>query len=476
MNQEQFTEMMQKLGDVATALSNVPGLANVTKGLTDMAKALNDNAAATTAATAAAQAATGAQNNTFHTDPMDAMNNGQEMKYLSKDAKYHYKTATQPLLGEDLFDVEPGNFQAFMNRLSDRADSIGFTKSNGIAIVKVGGKDVNVIADYGAASYDEIATHEKALLTKNDRKTQDSKMLHDLLVNSLSTEGYKRIQVWRDQYIFVLTDSSTPPVERKYYAGLCLLKVIVRESYLDSNATVTQLKLQLGQLHVYIEENGSDIVAFNAHVKAIIDGLSARGESSSDLLPNLFKGYKRVSDKGFRSYITAIENNHDDGTKAIDPSTLMVKAQAYYKKRLTTTESEPWDVDQNSQKIMALEAKIRELSKKREKGPKLDADKPAATPKWKKENVKPSNVNEVKEWMGRKWYWCGHETGGKCGGKWRNHMPQQCRGIPDKRKAEVDDKAEQKRKSKTKKVVEAYNALIDKREDSDGEVESDGSE
>ena len=80
--------------------------------------------------------------------------------------------------------------------------------------------------------------------------------------------------------------------------------------------------------------HGSDIVAFNAYVQSQSDGLAACGEIISNLLVNLFKGYKTVKDKPFLNYLQTIENGHEDGSALTDTPNLMLCAVNFYKNRL----------------------------------------------------------------------------------------------------------------------------------------------
>jgi hypothetical protein len=137
--------------------------------------------------------------------------------------------------------------------------------------------------------------------------SQNSKILFDMLMASLSTTGLIRVQTWKGDYTVTIGGVS-------YDCGLCLFKVIVRESYLNSNATVSTLRLNLTSLDTYIKENGGDLVAFNAYVQSQVDGLAARGERTEDLIVNVFKGLKMVKDKPFIEHLHTIENAHEDGT------------------------------------------------------------------------------------------------------------------------------------------------------------------
>ena len=58
---------------------------------------------------------------------------------------------------------------------------------------------------------------------------------------------------------------------------------------------------------------GSDVSKLNLRVKDLLDSLAAHGESTLDLMPNLYKGYKVASDLTFTAYITQKESNLEDG-------------------------------------------------------------------------------------------------------------------------------------------------------------------
>ena len=44
----------------------------------------------------------------------------------------------------------------------------------------------------------------------------------------------------------------------------------------------------------------SDVTQFNDIVKAQLDALQSRGETSNDIMVNLFKGYKAITDSQFK--------------------------------------------------------------------------------------------------------------------------------------------------------------------------------
>ena len=109
---------------------------------------------------------------------------------------------------------------------------------------------------------------------------------------SLSKVGKAKIMVWGKQY----------KINRKG-SGNLLLKKIIRESHLDSNATTMVIRRQLSYLDTYINTIGCDITKFNVYVQNLLEGLASRGETTNDLLSNLFKCYQAVSYHTFVKYI-----------------------------------------------------------------------------------------------------------------------------------------------------------------------------
>ena len=82
---------------------------------------------------------------------------------------------------------------------------------------------------------------------------------------------------------------------------------------MDTNATSRQIRDNLSTLDSYMRYIKSDVPAFNMHVRSLLDSLRACGETSNNLLNNLFRGYKAASDSTFVQYIQRKEEQYDDG-------------------------------------------------------------------------------------------------------------------------------------------------------------------
>ena len=109
-------------------------------------------------------------------------------------------------------------------------------------------------------------------------------MVYHCLMNSLSKVGKVKVSVWNSQYKV----NGLP-------SGNLVLKVIIREIHLDTNAKTTSIITQLISMDAYIGTIGCDITKFNTHVKFLLAGVSSRGETSNYLLTKLFKGYNAAS-------------------------------------------------------------------------------------------------------------------------------------------------------------------------------------
>jgi hypothetical protein len=95
--------------------------------------------------------------------------------------------------------------------------------------------------------------------------------------------------------------------------SILLLKVIIRDSYVDMNAMTTYIRDQLSRCDELLPVIDYDIVKLNLHVQSLLEALNARGEMTPDLLTNLFKGYKAAKDEKFVKYTEKKEEFYEEG-------------------------------------------------------------------------------------------------------------------------------------------------------------------
>jgi hypothetical protein len=175
-----------------------------------------------------------------------------------------------------------------------RAQEFGWNDLvNGILQIPEDANDPNsptvyLIGNYGQIPLATIREFESTYLQVGCRPVQDTIMLFKCLMNSISKEAKNKILIWHNQYSV-----------NGYSSGNLLLKIIIRESHLDTNATTSSIRTKLSRLDTYIVTIASNLTKFNGYVRFLIDSLAARGETSNDLLTNLFKGYAAATDKVF---------------------------------------------------------------------------------------------------------------------------------------------------------------------------------
>ena len=411
----------------------------------------------------------------FHLNPSASFRG--TLDYTTTASKKLYKSATSSLFDtSEKYNCEPGEMLNFLRELDTRAIEYGWNDEiSGILWIP---EDVNDPAstlrylprEYGRIDMGEIAEFERTYLGRELRTAQDAYMLYMCLLNSLTKEAKMKIQIWESEYIIENNRGTKVP------SGNLLLKVIIRESHLDTNATTQSIRTKLSNLDRYIVTIGNDITKFNGYVKGLVQSLAARGERTEDLLSNLFKGYQAVADRNFLKYINGKQEKYEEGKK-YTPDQLMQLADNKYR---LLKEKGIWDTPSESEeKILALEAKIAELTKSsnlvrssRRKKKQTDNDeptgkkgsrKPKATekPKWMFQRPKEEDLLKPRSWNGSQWWYCHKDTGGKCNGTYRIHKPQDCKGMANKRsrpEGQGNDASEQN--SRSLKLAKAMTTIV----------------
>ncbi len=338
----------------------------------------------------------------------------------------------------------------------------------------------SILESHGEIDIDTTRAFEESYVAGQSRSAQDAAALYRCLMNSISKEGKKKILVWEDQY---QVDT--------YGSGNLLLKITIRESHLDTNATSASIRKKLTNLNRYLQTIGHDITKFNNYVKLLEDGLRSRGEATNDLLINLFKDYVACTDKEFIDYIRRKEDSFKEGA-AITPDQLMQYADEKYKSLL---QKRIWNApDANEEKILALQVEINKLKnnkKKNKQSGNKNGDKNTKSgkkkkPNWFNQRPDENELSIPKEWNNATWYYCHKDTGGQCDGRWRQHKPSQCKGKAhqffdsrkktdekkgtSKRKLSNDNDAKKKRALKLKESIRAASAVV---KDSEGSTSSD---
>jgi hypothetical protein len=405
--------------------------------------------------------------------------------FTSRAGKGVFRYSTEKL-DEELYNCQPDGMIQFLHSLSVRALEYGWDNEvTGIMMIPEDATNVlsninNLIENYGQISLDTIQAFEATYIDQPIRPAQDTYMLYKCLMNSISKEGKSKIMIWRSQFHV----GGLP-------SGNLLLKVIIRESHLDTNATISTIRTKLSNLDSYMLSIGGDIEKFNTYVKGLEESLTARGQITTDLLINLFKGYLAVEDKSFHLYVLRKQEEYEEGGTLTEDSLMNLTKNKFTLLKEAGRYNMP---SAEEEKILALQAELKQASKQWKKksdktetkkkvewkdkdkdkgtGTKKKADKPG----WMAEKPKEENLRKSKSWNNKDWYWCSSDTGGKCEGHWRVHKPSECEGRSHKfvAKHQSGAPAQDKSSSKKLKLAHAISAIQDGTdEDEDSGEESE---
>ena len=168
----------------------------------------------------------------FHSTPLSSIAAGNLIDYSTKEGKRHYKEATASLFPDgDNFNVKPAWFQTMISYLTQRIKDLQFDQPGSVCMLPDG---TNIVRDYGTTMLELIYQHEATYIANQDRHAQDNTILKQMLLNSLTSKGMDRVNLWHSQWTHTVNNI-------QYEGGASLLKVIIRESYLDTTATVSSI-------------------------------------------------------------------------------------------------------------------------------------------------------------------------------------------------------------------------------------------
>jgi hypothetical protein len=143
-------------------------------------------------------------------------------------------------------------------------------------------------------------------------------------------------------------------------SGMLYFKKLMMKAEVDSRAMASHIRDNLGSLDAYMQSTAqSNISDFNNYVQNQMAALSARGETTHDLLNNLFKAYARTDCEEFRDFIKDARCDWERNHQAYDPEVLMNECQDEYNRLLLLRR---WGArTEQEEQIITLRAEIEHL-------------------------------------------------------------------------------------------------------------------
>ncbi len=277
-------------------------------------------------------------------------NQDRILNYQEKrDADTYYKGCTalegDPYDGTKLAD--------FLSRLQAKADQFGWN-----SLLTILPEECNLLTDYGTITRAEVRAHAQVYQPLDDRRAQNSNMLYNCIRTSISTAVRTKVNLDTERFVIEYRLTPNDPIVRRY-DGVCYVKAVIDDTYTNTLSNTAVSRSNLSSLGKYKNElPDSNITTFHLYVKENLQELAAANETTTDLLVNLFKGYREVKDKKFLTWIQNINDQWLDRVVVFQPDglSLMERAENYYKDHLRQG---IWlQLDEDQETIMALKAQL----------------------------------------------------------------------------------------------------------------------
>ena len=160
------------------------------------------------------------------------------------------------------------DMHVFLKNVKKRAQSFGWREILDIPTAD-GIKDL--IDLYGLIELGDVKAHAMTYENEGGRNAQNASQMYEFLYNSLTKEA--KLMVLSDYSDYTIVNEDGVHINN----GSTFLKVIIRNTTVDTRSTVCHLRENMKHLEVKMIDLGYDIDQFNQYVTSQIEQLAARG-------------------------------------------------------------------------------------------------------------------------------------------------------------------------------------------------------
>ena len=394
--------------------------------------------------------------------------------YSSREGQNLYRASISCMYADktNCFSMKPEGLPGFLNHLSQRANESDWWHL--LKVPQVYDEDtppVSILTNYGTFTMEYLKEYIETMHPSGSRWHQDNFQCQQCIFNSLSEEALNKVNLHMDE---ITVDIEINGEYHPQIQALLLIKLIIREARVETPHRTRIIRQRLGDLEGAIARFGYDISMFNTYVLGLLADLTAMGETTHDVLANLFRAYLTAPDEGFKAYITQKQSEYDEGTPT-NENTLMTYALNKYMGKMDQGD---WNAPSADQiKILALETQVASLVPKNNDKKRRKDDKDAG--KSNKKAYKPSDWQKnapteleaktnLKKVNGKEYKWCANHK------LWCAHSTAECRGTGNAgsksatdKPAKTDDPKKDKTTDKKNAIVSAFNAIALEQSDSD---------
>jgi hypothetical protein len=346
----------------------------------------------------------------FSLSPAKQTNN--VIDYSTSDGMKLFAKATKPQKTE--YDGSSDGLRLFLGNFRDHANTSNWNANITVATA-TGTQDLP--SHYGLITEAELAAHVATFNNTPTRLAQNSAQMIIYLKESLD-DNFK-LEVYMHAGLYTVASVEV---------GELFLWQVIKLVNADTRATVGHIRESLTMLPRVTLKLNSDVKEINKWVNNQMAALTSRGETSDDLMTNLFKGYAVVQDKQFVSYIADLKTQYEDGRIDMDADKLMMMGYQKFKnlglsETLAAPAIEKTDIvalKTATEELMALKTTVEQLQAQ------LGNKKPknGDTDKWAWKAIAPkANQSQTKQVNNKTYHWCPNHV------KWCIHTPADCKGF-----------------------------------------------
>ena len=150
------------------------------------------------------------------------------------------------------------------------------------------------MTQYGTISISDCKTAAQGYLKLNkdgdlviNKQSQMSAQMLNCIQASITDECALKVVTSGETYQVEVKNGDEKEIVQD---GPAYLRILISRVTIDSRSTVSYIQRTLSELDDYMTSIDYNVTAFNQFVRLQLEALTARGESSSDVMVNLFKG------------------------------------------------------------------------------------------------------------------------------------------------------------------------------------------
>ena len=211
----------------------------------------------------------------------------------------------------------------FTDALMARSREMGWTNAQASIISVPVTRDgqlvnFNLIEEFGRYTLEELRAHVLTYYNQPSRTAQNANIVYYCIINTITEDANS--QIINEEARYVIDGINSGPL---------LFKFLMNVVTIDTRATITNLRMDLSSLDSYIGVVQFNIDKFNLYVKEKTKQLRNRGETSQDVLVNLFRAYEMVPDTTFNNWLIRKKGNYEEGSD-LNSDSLMLDALNRY--------------------------------------------------------------------------------------------------------------------------------------------------